>query len=106
MPDKSKAIAAVQIETNQNNSKELFLQWSKASNITIPKCGKNGCSNDVDHNAYIVKKLHITNKKFILPLCSECVTENSSNKKESSDILNFGPVINIEKDLLIELENN
>ncbi len=98
----NKNMIIVQVEKNQNNSKELFNQWNKENKFNV-RCGKYECNNDANNSAYIVKKMSSVNKKFILPLCKECYgIENNSKQNSSSDIQNFGSGLAVEENLLIE----
>ncbi len=102
MCNKYKNTIVVQVEKNQDNSKELFNQWNKENKLNV-MCGKYKCNNNANNSAYIVKKLSSANKKFILPLCKECYEiENNSKQNSSSDIQDIGSALAVEENLLIE----
>ena len=90
----------VQVLKNENNSNELFKIWN-IKNRTNIECSVDNCKNDVNDNAYITTIVN-ANKKFIIPLCQECY-ELYHNKTPSFN--NFGAILGINKNLLIEYTN-
>ena len=99
-----KNTTTVQVLRNQNNSDELFIKWNIKETENI-KCANSDCSNDTEDNAYIVTTLH-NNKNFLLPLCYDCYKMATDYTNQSSqDSIDYGLIISIEKNLLLEYEN-
>jgi len=100
MPNQDSEI--VQVVKNQNNSNELFKKWNTEKQ-TNAKCSKYDCDNDNDGNAYIVTKISITDKEFIIPLCQECYElENNTKNQSTTDLIDYGSIISVNKNLLVE----
>lgn len=69
-------------------------------------CQNKHCSNIVK-DAYLAKQLHIQNKLYLVPLCEECYNlEINSTNQSKSNFTDFGSVMSIDEDKLIEFTVN
>ena len=92
----------VHVIKNQTNPNELFNEWN-IDNRTNVKCAKDYCSNDVNNNAYIVYKIAKIERKYIVPLCRECYSqENNTRNSIVGNSINLGGLITVDEDLLLE----
>lgn len=91
----------IQVLKNQNNSQELFIKWNINNKMNV-KCAKIDCSNNTN-KAYIVQQNIYTQKQYIIPLCEECYNyENNIKNQSKNNFIDFGSIISIDKDLLLE----
>ena len=69
-------------------------------------CQNRNCSNIVK-DAYLAKQLHIQNKLYLVPLCEECYNlETNSTNQSTSNFTDFGSVMSIDEDKMIEFTVN
>ncbi len=82
------------------NSLNLFSKKDKVI------CQNSYCSNIVK-DAYLAKQLHIQNKLYLVPLCEECYNlETNRINQSKSNFTNFGSVLSIDEDKMIEFTVN
>ncbi|MFK5976159.1 MAG: hypothetical protein QM493_06590 [Sulfurovum sp.] len=69
-------------------------------------CQNKYCSNIVK-DVYLAKQLHIQNKLYLVPLCEECYNlETNSTNQSKSNFTDFGSVMSIDEDKMIEFTVN
>ena len=91
----------INILRTEENPQVLFERWNQ-SNQSDVRCSKEGCDNHTN-NAYIVKKNIMNEKKYIVPLCTQCYDEVLSYSPTKEDnFIDLGQVTIIDDNLLME----